>query len=488
MLLRSCGRWFISCCLTVGGQFFLLGAAPAFVWIEGEQPTSVNCRPADDGVGHPEFLSQGKWLKVAVESDSVEKQVPAEGALIEYTLAMPTAADYEIWARIGFEFARSPFEWRMDAGEWKHVAPDELTTDLTELSFWTEIAWLKLGLQQLSSGTHKLAFRVPKSKNAEGKPQRILFALDAVCFSSGNFRPYSHFKPGQDHQEDRDREAARQVFEFKAPAGPDQRAVLPLRGTWEVCRHDEQMPGPVAEPIKDFPTEPRWTAIAVPGDKNDRPDLIFAHRLWYRTRVTIPATMAGRSFFLIFPQNNLNTTVFVNGQYCGFDKNPFARVQIDLGRSMRPGTNEIMVGIKDAWYGYSASPTNPLKLRKRWNLPKKFFNEGFQDLAYPIWGHPQSGILVTPELVAAGATYTSDVFVQPSVAKQELALEATLKNSTPDDFSGELLAEVLDTTGTRVELSFSSQPLQVSAGRERVLNLTQKWTHPKLWWPDDTNL
>ena len=37
---------------------------------------------------------------------------------------------------------------------------------------------------------------------------------------------------------------------------------------WEVCRHDEQLPGEVAAPITDFPAAPRWTAIDVPGDKN----------------------------------------------------------------------------------------------------------------------------------------------------------------------------------------------------------------------------
>ena len=52
---------------------------------------------------------------------------------------------HDVWARIGYEFVRSPFDWRIDGGEWKPVSPEELTTDLMELSFWTEVAWLKLG-------------------------------------------------------------------------------------------------------------------------------------------------------------------------------------------------------------------------------------------------------------------------------------------------------------------------------------------------------
>ena len=57
-----------------------------------------------------------------------------------------------------------------------------------------------------------------------------------------------------------------------------------------------------------------------------------------------------------------------------------------------------------------------MKLRRRWNLPRKFFGDGFQDLAYPIWNHSESGILNTPTLVAAGPTYVGRCVREPSVA------------------------------------------------------------------------
>jgi hypothetical protein len=82
-----------------------------------------------------------------------------------------------------------------------------------------------------------------------------------------------------------------------------------LKGTWEVTRDDEQMPGAVAEPIQALPEVTFFKAIDVPSDKNvSRPDLVFAHRLWYRTRVRVPAGPTGRSFYLAFPLNSLNTT------------------------------------------------------------------------------------------------------------------------------------------------------------------------------------
>ena len=82
--------------------------------------------------------------------------------------------------------------------------------------------------------------------------------------------------------------------------------------------------------------------------------------------------MAGRAFTLEFPLNNLNTTVYVNGIYCGFEKNPFCRFTLDVTKGVKPGqVNEIMVGIRDAIYGRSADPANPMKLRKTFNYPTK---------------------------------------------------------------------------------------------------------------------
>jgi Glycosyl hydrolases family 2, sugar binding domain/Glycosyl hydrolases family 2/Glycosyl hydrolases family 2, TIM barrel domain len=463
-------------------------AAGNFVWLEGEQPARINIVPKPEGVGHSDFLSATNWLKISIDADQVEKNAPAEGVRVAYTFQTDSADPYEIWIRLGYEFVRSRFDWRLDDGAWTAVSPDVLTTDLMELSFWTEVAWLKLGRQTIHPGAHTIEFRLPKTRDARDKPQRILFALDAICLQPGVFHPYSHFKPGEDHQTDADRAAARHVFTLSEAAGAGVRTSLKLNGTWEVCRHDEQLPGEVAAPILDFPAEPRWTAITVPGDKNQRDDLLFAHRLWYRARVQVPASQAGRSFHLVFPQNNLNTTVFVNGQYCGFDPNPFARVQIDVSRAMKAGANEIMVGIKDAWYGRSADTNQPLKLRRTFNIPLKFFGDGFQDLAYPIWNHPQSGLLLTPELVAAGPVYAADVFCKPSVSRKELGLEVTLQNGSDRTRSGQLLCEAVHERTGRIDKAFAPQPFTIPAGRELKLALAESWAHPKLWWPDDPEL
>ena len=286
------------------------------------------------------------------------------------------------------------------------------------------------------------------------------FACARTVFANGKF------KPGQARREARDEQAAKVVFQLPEKPADGAQAGVALAGLWEVCRHDEELPTAVAAPIAALPEHPFWRAIEVPGDKNSlRDDLVFAHRIWYRTRVAVPASQKDRSFCLVFPQNNLNTTVYVNGVLCGFEKHPYVHFQIDVTKGIKPGMNEIWVGIRDAWYGYSASPTDPMKLRRRFNMPLQFTHSGFQDLAYPVWGAFQSGILVTPTFMSAGRVYVSDVSASRRLPRKIGA-------------GGDPCQSVFERGGRRgrvrggqrqdgtVEKRFSAVPFQLAGGRD----------------------
>ena len=458
--------------------------AGEFAWLEGETGKS-NMTLNNSAENASSILSGGQWLQINIEEGKVEKEVPAEGVLIQHPFPLTKAAHYEIWNRIGYEFARSTFEWSVDGGEWKTVTAEELTTDLMEIGFFCEVAWLKLGEQDLPAGQHSLTIRLPKSKQANGQFARILYASDSLCIHEGPFQPNSKFKPGETNRSEKDEAAAKNVFVLPE-AQTGLRSSVALAGDWEVTRDDEQMPGEVAEPIKSLPGHTAFTAIPVPSDKNvSRPDLVFAHRLWYRTHVTVPASMAGHAFSLDFPLNNLNTTVYVNGIYCGFEKNPFCQFSIDVTKGIKAGqVNEIWVGIRDVWYARSADPARPLKLRKTFNYPIKFISSGFQDFDYPVWNCSQSGILATPSLTAAGQVYVSDIFVKPSVAKKAMDTEVTLINATGSDQSGEIRQEAVEADTGKLAKTFPSHSFTIGAGKSITLNLGGPWADPELWWPD----
>ncbi len=467
-------------------------AEPSFVWIEAEQPGpgSYATKPAD--AARPNWLSGGKWLFVNVEPHDATKQFPVGGAILKYPFTAPVDATYEVWNRVGMEYIRSPFEWRIDAGDWNTIRardPKFQTIDLMELSTWAEVAWLKMGDRELKKGDHTLEIRLPIPKDEKGAAQRVLYAADCFCLSAGKFHPHSKFKPAEADRDAADEKAATHIFTLPAAKADGNRSAVPLEGLWEVCRHDEALPGPVAEPIASLPDEPRWKAIAVPGDKNAIPELLFAHRIWYRCRVDVPAALAGSSFLMTFPQNSLNTTVVVNGVACGFGKYPFVRFDVDITKGIKPGqVNEIRVGIRDYWYGYSTSPTNPMKLREKFNLPSDFARMGFQDLAYPLWGAQQSGILVTPTLTACGSTHAADVFVKPSTSEKKLAVEVELANPSGKDVSGEVLCEALDPKTGTVEKTLPAKAFRLPPGKKQMLDVSGAWADPKLWWPDAPHL
>jgi len=281
--------------------FTVAAATPAFIWLEGES-AKTDFRATIGDWGRPQFLSASNWLHISVEEGQVEKTVPDDGILLDYTFQSPQAGRYVVWNRIGFEFVRSAFDWRLDDKPWQTISPEALTTDLMEMGFWTEVAWLKMGEVELTAGDHHLQIRLPKTKNDKGQWQRVLYASDALCLQQGTFLPNSKFKPGESGRDRADLDAAQATFQVPE-VKPAERASVNLGGTWEIARDDEQMPGEVAEPIRELPQHPVWRAIAVPGDKNTlRPDLLFAHRVWYRTHILVPASLVGRAFLIHFPR------------------------------------------------------------------------------------------------------------------------------------------------------------------------------------------
>jgi hypothetical protein len=434
------------------------------VWIEGESPTTASVKYASGAPGRPELLSGGRWL-------AITGAIPDEGATLVYDFKAPTGKR-EIWHRVGYEAARSPFDWRVDGGAWHHVEGATPTTDLTELATWNGVAWMNMGSEDLAGEGHKLEIHIPNPKGD------ALYGSDAFAIVDGPFHPYGKWQPGQDPRTERDLKAEVRSFAIEDKPGPE-RQTLKLDGDWEIARDDEIAPALVATPMTVLDPKPVWTAISVPGDKAAvRPDLILAHRVWYRTRFTVPVGQASRSFNLTFRQNSLNTTVLVNGKPCGFNKNPFVKWSADLTSAVHPGTNELLVGIRDAWYGYHQDPKNPAGIRTSFAIPLSFDHMGFSRLDYPVWGCFKSGLLVTPELTVGGRAFASDVFVKPSVAKKEVQADVTLHGSGPVSVT---LSIVDPETGKVVQGLASSK---ITLDGEKTVSLGGSFLNPTLWWPD----
>ena len=484
--MRQLVSWLSVAVLLVSG---FRAHAAEFVWIEGESPSASNYPKIDvtNWAGHA-YLSEGKWLRIQVAAGDAEKAVPKEGIVLGYDFRAPSAGEYEIWNRIGYEFVRSPFSWRIDNGPWREVKPGDLTTDLMLLGDWNEVAWYKCGLADLAEGKHRLKIRLQrwfKTANNKREEQQILYCSDALCISKGPFRPNGKFKPDAPYADAQDKAAAKHVFRMPGGAKDGNRVETSLTGLWQVARWDELnvKEEDRARPIDSVAGADRfaWYGIEVPGDRNEkRPDMAYCHRYVYHTRVDVPIDLCGRAFFLHFGSTSLMASVIVNGQFCGSNAAPFTIWDCDITTAIKPGKrNEIVVAVKDAYY----AATSP---RDLFNLPREFFN--FQGASnrfdFPVWSHMQNGIVEPVSLVAAGRVYTSDVFAIPSLGKKQLGLEITLRNASGIAEGVTIANQCVSLEGGPAEKRFADQRVVVPEGEEKVVKLVEGWENPKLWWPD----
>lgn len=446
------------------------------VWIEAETGLSEAPAIQRGPWSSPARLSGGKWLSLSAEAGERDAKIPEAGVTIRHPFTLKEGGKRAIWNRIGFEFARSPFKWRVDNGPWTAVTPDDLTTDLVPLGVWQEVAWIKLGEADLKAGDHTIEILVERNKDDKGAPARTLYASDALAIAAPDWHPTGPFGNGPAPRE------ALKGFTAPARAG-DARVEVPLAGEWEVRRDDEKLPPfEIETPMVPVQKREDWSRIPVPSDRNiSRPDLLFAHRLWYRTTVNVAETKG--SARLSFPRNSLQTTVLVNGVLCGASYDPLVAWDVDVTKALKQGENEILVGIRDPWYAYSGSPTDPLKRRRKFNIPLEFTNGGFQDFAYPVWQAMHTGILETPVLTLTGPVAATDVFVRPSVEKKRIDADVTLHNPGPAPLAGIVSAEALDKDG-KVVWRGPKESVQVAAGKTEKLTTGGPWADAELWWPD----
>ena len=466
------------------------GAQQPTIWLEGEAPShkSIDIAPSP----WARVMSGDKWLQISIDADQVEKRVPESGIELGYDFEVAGTAQYEIWNRIGFEFVRSPFEWRLSGDtNWTTVTPDQITTDLTEIGFWAEVAWLKLGTRELSAGKHTLQIRIPRTYDSSRKIQRILYASDAICISKGRFTPDGRNRPGvAGESSPADQTAASQVFHVAMPES-SKRASLSLKGIWQFARWDETLIEDRTGPIHSAPAAADlvWHSMPVPADRNKAlPEMTFAHRYFLRTRIDVPERdqIGTRALFLHFPSTNFIATLFINGKQIAWNDTPYAAWDVDVTDSLKPGVNEVWLGIKDTYY--ALSPGDGKNLRYSMVLPTEFFNSNqgvSMQLDYPVWNHMENGILQEPSLVVAGGAYTSDIFARPSVKHRSLGVEVSVHNAFPGVVNVMVENEIVPLEGGASEKSFTPKSVQIPPHSDVTVRLSEGWENPRLWWPDD---
>jgi hypothetical protein len=262
-------------------------SAANYVWIEGERPAATPELKAVEGVSPPEAFRVSGWgrtwiisgeqmLHVNLSSGDVEKFMPEEGIVFAYNFFIGKAGRQNVWARIGYEWVRSDFQWRIDRGPWQLSSRRTPTTNIQPLQTWNELAWIRLGQVDLKAGKHRFETRhyayQETDSRGNGRPARILHMLDAVCITPLAFRPNGKWKPDDAFQDEADRQAARHVFTVSAGDGSAQRIEAVLDGWWTTAAWDENdvTDSSRLQPTTELPDleSLAWYGYQVPNDRD----------------------------------------------------------------------------------------------------------------------------------------------------------------------------------------------------------------------------
>lgn len=456
-----------------------------YVWIEAEEPAQSTFDFNVTSGGRPGVLSEGQWIHYSLSGDEAEERFEEEDFELAYQVEVPEEGTYEVWARLGFENIRAPFDWRIGEGEWQHAGTEKWTTNVMEVAEWTEVAWLHLGEVELEPGTHRWEIRYTEPDG------RFLLGLDCLALMQGDWVPEGRLKPGEGYEDELSRQAREQVFEMPEPQGTRRRSVE-LSGPWEVARYDDpDMNTDTYDPVRAIPDPEdyplRWMGLDVPGTLWDREETIFGHRVFYRTRVDVPADYDGRGFMLRSWGTNWIVSVFVNGELAGTHRSVWIPWQMDVSDYVRPGeVNELVIAVKGSYY--ATEPTEGNAPQGRRNRPRT--RARGQAWVAPIYPSSKgdgegldSGLVNQMFLEATGKVYVEDVFVRPSVEESRLEADVTVRNTAGRKRSVTLRSEAVYEGNGEVEKQFEPVKVELPAKATRTVTISGDWEDPRLWWP-----
>ena len=494
------------------------------VWLEGEDFTSASKLKAGEGLekvknggkgygqegwGNTKTMSGGKVLHVNIGNKDVEKFVTADGLSFSYDFNLKKSGNQNIWARIGYEWIRSDFQWRLDNGIWETSSRNTPTINIQPIQTWNELAWLKLGQLDLKSGKHKIEIKYApykiKGRKGTDETSRLLAMLDVIYITPDAFNPQGKWQPGKDHLSDKDKQAAKHVFKLNNKAGIDGRAWTVLNGLWQYAAWEEtKFPIQETNRLKPATQLPkldnlRWFAYNAPSGRDDQlPEQAFAHRYLLQTKIDVPEELKGKSFFLDVQRSSLVISIFVNGKLVGSTDTFHTAWQMDLSKQIEPGKiNHLVIAVKDAYYSLNPigdKSTEGLGNRRYWNLPKNFLisNQGIASKHdMPIASDVRSGILEPASIVVAGPVYTTDVFCQPSVKNKDLTLDISVMNPEQQAATITVENQIIpwnNGKGGKEEVTFPTKSISIPAGKTANFEMLQTWTKPTLWWPDNPYL
>jgi beta-galactosidase len=275
------------------------------------------------------------------------------------------------------------------------------------------------------------------------------------------------------------KELAEQWRSVSAEAVSPTRGRLVVDGWWKFM--------PATPETQTEPDDGGWGYIRVPGHwassrtvlregrgpawrqwQADGPRSVSA--AWYQREVPIPADWDGRAILLEIGRVSTDAVVYVNGKSCGQINWPWGRV--DITDAVTPG--------QPAKVSLFVAATLHQKTLQRMmgDAPGQAFKEKAKlrtrGITEPVVLHSRPR-----------GPHVSDVFVQPSVRKQQITLDLEL-TGVSEAGPVKLVAKMLDEQG-EAEQTFE-RTIEAEAKDVQRVSLTWPWEDARLWDEGQPNL
>jgi len=247
------------------------------------------------------------------------------------------------------------------------------------------------------------------------------------------------------------------------------REAISLNGEWDVQ----------VVPALGLPVTDAWGTVTVPGTISGTD----GRCAWFRTRFTIPTSMAGRRLLLHFGGVKYNSRVLVNGQHVGGHFGGYDPFDVDITAVAWVGEeNELLVGCRD-WTGIFSHPVDFAKAPADWDSLRAYPKDA---ILAPIGGiFSEFGPWDDVELRAQPFVYVDRVAITTSVRQRRIDVEYTLRNATPDAITVDLAARVEDPSGPQ---GLRAEGIRIRPGGSARVQAGAPWPNARLWSHEDPQL
>ncbi len=190
----------------------------------------------------------------------------------------------------------------------------------------------------------------------------------------------------------------------------------------------------------------------------------------YAREVRVPEEWGGRVVKLEFGAVNFSADVHVNDTLVYAQVGGWMPFAVDITEHVKAGeTFWLKVHVR--------GPKHPPITDERGGV------------AWPVGGwRNHGGIADDVWLRAYGAVHVEDAFIRTSVAKNEIAVDYTLRNATDETRKVNVLADARREGGKRVALRMKLEAITLAPNETRVVTVMKEWKKPELYWPDSPAL